>query len=38
MYETLKEKELCEVLNTDLKAGLTQEEAKSVWKAREKTF
>ena len=28
MYETLKEKELCEVLNTDLKAGLTQEEAK----------
>ena len=47
MYETLKEKELCEVLNTDLKAGLTQEEAKKrlesqgenvLKKGREKTL
>ena len=28
MYETLKEKELCEVLDSDLKSGLTQKEAK----------
>ena len=27
MYETLKEKEICEILHTDTKTGLTQEEA-----------
>ena len=25
MYETLKEKEICEILHTDTKTGLTQE-------------
>ena len=27
MYETLKEKELCRILDTDSRKGLTQEEA-----------
>ena len=28
MYETLKEKEICRILATDPKKGLTQEEAR----------